>query len=224
MYLLDLRNVSLFWLVCESLPSHSIYKKWRDVQTFLSSINITHPSKLQNELVLILTHFLAFVSVPNRAAMKRTPNHCQMFPPHESFSSLRKPDFPNIWNGGWLSSVSDWSSLLFSLTQAISSARRLHVYLLFCPCSIGHLIQSVLAKYDKIILKDDLKNIQEQVLSKRSTIKRTTKHDWSGFCRCLRRVTLISGWGKRLSTVTKLVSRPARSQSCLCPFNLWTQE
>ena len=124
-----------------------------------------------------------------------------------------------IWNGGWLSNVSDWSSSLFSLTQAISSARRLHVYLLFCPCSIGHLIQSVLAKYDKIILKDDLKNIQEPVLSKRSTIKRTTKHDWSGFCRCLRRVTLISGWGKRFSKVTKLVSRPARSQSWLCPFN-----
>ena len=155
MYLLDLRNVSLVWLVCETLPSHSICKKWRDVQTFLSSVNITHPSKLQNELVLILTHFLAFASAPNRAAMKRTPNRCQRFPPHQSFSSLRKLDFPNIGNGGWLSSVSDWSPSLFSLTQAICSAQRLHVSLLFCPCSIGHLIQSVLAKYNKIILKDD---------------------------------------------------------------------
>ena len=87
--------------------------------------------------------------------MKRTPNRCQRFPLHESFSNLRKLDFPNIWNGGWLSSVSVWSPSLFSLTRAISSARRLHVSLLFHPCSIGHLIQSVLAKYDKIILKDD---------------------------------------------------------------------
>lgn len=38
----DLWNVSLFWLVWESLSSRLIYIKWRDVQTFLSSINITH--------------------------------------------------------------------------------------------------------------------------------------------------------------------------------------
>ena len=85
-----------FSLVCESLPSHSIYKKGRDFQTFLSSINITHPFIIQNELVLWLTHFLAFVWAPNRAAMKRSRNRCQNFHPHESFSSLRKPDFPNM--------------------------------------------------------------------------------------------------------------------------------
>jgi len=130
-------------------------KKGRDVQTILSSTNMTHPSKIQNKLVLILTHSLAFVEAPNRAAMKRSPNRCQRFPPHESFSSLRKPAFPNIWNGGWLSSDFDLSPSLFSLTQAISCARRLHVSLPFCPCSIGHLIHSVLAKYDKIIFKDD---------------------------------------------------------------------
>ena len=55
MYLLDLWNVSLFWLVCESLPSHSIYKKWRDVQTLLSKYKY-HTSVYTTERAGTYTH------------------------------------------------------------------------------------------------------------------------------------------------------------------------
>ena len=110
----------------------------------------------------IQTHH--WVSIP----MKSFYSPCLIFKPFASHTVIPLSNrLPQV----------DHPPLLFSLMQAISSARRLHVSLLFCLCSIGRLIQSVLAKYDKIILKDEQKNIQEQVLSKRSKMKRTPEHD-----------------------------------------------
>ena len=125
--------------------------------------------------------------------MRKSSNRLRRFIRHGPFAWSKKRDFLNMYDDDLLSIAPNLLLSLFLPKQAISSARRLHVFHLFFSCSFGDAIHGVfdqmwnnnMIRWETVHSKTGFPS-NDWKLSK--AVRGLKRISW-----CTRRGTLISG-------------------------------